>query len=240
MMPTNLMGIDVGFSTTRPTTGLAFLNHDQLHLERTGTAWKSREAIIPEGFHPSVVAIDGPLLPIGADQHIRAINRCRPGLSHHGLGLELRHAASEACAQFSPLLAYSLLAKGGTVCRDGPIVEAFPNAFLGVLLPEDELLLPKMKRGRRFDCLYKRMVTTGRLQSVLSKNLDLPDVVWHSLRSETNHEKRAALICLLTAALAANGTATIIGEAEGGWFWLPPGHCGKLGRRKDSKMLRRE
>jgi hypothetical protein len=26
----------------------------------------------------------------------------------------------------------------------------------------------------------------------------------------------------LTAALADKGTAEIIGEAEGGWFWLPP------------------
>jgi hypothetical protein len=42
------------------------------------------------------------------------------------------------------------------------------------------------------------------------------------LRSETDHELRAALICLLTAALAARGIAAIIGEAEGGWFWLPP------------------
>ena len=102
-------------------------------------------------------------------------------------------------------------------------MEAFPNAFLGVLMSEDELkLAPKLKHGRRFDWLYKRMVTTGRLESVLSKNLDLPDVVWQRLRSETDHELRAALICLLTAALASKGTAAIIGEAEGGWFWLPP------------------
>jgi hypothetical protein len=33
---------------------------------------------------------------------------------------------------------------------------------------------------------------------------------------------RGALIFVLTAALAANGAAAIIGEAEGGWFWLPP------------------
>jgi hypothetical protein len=38
----------------------------------------------------------------------------------------------------------------------------------------------------------------------------------------TDHELRAALICLLTAALADKGVAAIIGEAEGGWFWLPP------------------
>jgi hypothetical protein len=102
-------------------------------------------------------------------------------------------------------------------------VEAFPNAFLGVLMPEVELVAaPKFKRGRRFDWLYDQMVTTGRLESLLSRNLDLPDKVWNRLRSETNHELRAALICLLTAGLAARGIATMIGEAEGGWFCLPP------------------
>jgi hypothetical protein len=60
------------------------------------------------------------------------------------------------------------------------------------------------------------------LKSLLSEGLDLPDVVWQRLHSETDHELRAALICLLTAALAEKGTAAIIGEAEGGWFWLPP------------------
>jgi hypothetical protein len=59
-----------------------------------------------------------------------------------------------------------------------------------------------------------------------SKTLDLPDVVWHRLRSETDHELRAALICLLTAALAAKGTAAIIGEDEGGWFWPANGRLG--------------
>jgi hypothetical protein len=114
------------------------------------------------------------------------------------VGLQLRNASRDTCVQFS-------------------------NAFLGVLMPEVELQsVPELKRGRRFDWLYELMVTTGRLESVLSRNLVLPDVVWHRLRSETDHELRAALICLLTAAFAARGTATVIGEAEGGWFWLPP------------------
>ena len=95
-MPTNLMGIDVGFSKTRRTTGIAILEGDQLSLERAGTSWESRKAKIPDGFQPSVVAIDGPLLPLGADLHMRRHvesvfirapfhNRCRPGLSHHGV-----------------------------------------------------------------------------------------------------------------------------------------------------------
>jgi hypothetical protein len=59
------------------------------------------------------------------------------------------------------------------------MVEAFPNAFLGVLIPEEELALaPKFKRGHRFDWLYDQMVKSGRLESLLSKGLDLPDEVW--------------------------------------------------------------
>jgi hypothetical protein len=169
--------------------------------------WESREAKIPKTFHPSVIAIDGPLLPLDADWHIRRhvestfirapfYNRCRPGQSHHGVGLELRQASGDACTQSGRLLATSVSRNGGSVCREGPIVEAFPNAYLGVMMPEVELVAaPRFKRGRRFDWLYDRMVTTGRLESLLSKNLDLPDVVWHRLRAEIDHELRAALIC---------------------------------------------
>jgi hypothetical protein len=106
---------------------------------------------------------------------------------------------------------------------DGPIVEAFPNAFLAMLIPEVELLsAPKLKRGRRFDWLYEQTAMTGRLELILSKKLDMPDALWARLRAETDHELQAAFICLLTAAFAAQGTATIVGERTGGWFWLPP------------------
>ena len=230
-----LMGVDVGYSTTRLTTGIACLDGDQLYLTRTGTAWGSREARIPTGFQPTFIALDGPLLPRGADPLIRRPcesvfihtpfhNRCKPGLSHWGWGLELRRASAEACAQFSRLLGTA----GSNVdhiavSRTGPIVEAFPNGFLGVLLPEDEwLFAPRLKRGRRFDWLYEKMVTSGRLESVLSESLDLPSKIWPQLSSQTDHELRAALICLLTAALAAQGAAAVVGEPTGGRFWLPP------------------
>jgi hypothetical protein len=49
-MPTNLMGVDVGFSKTRRTTGIGCLEGDHLTLERAGTAWESRKAKIPDGF----------------------------------------------------------------------------------------------------------------------------------------------------------------------------------------------
>jgi hypothetical protein len=97
-------------------------------------------------------------------------NRCKPGLSHHGVGLELREASGDACTQFGRLLARLVLGNSGIVCREGPIVEAFPNVILGALTPAVELMAaPELKRGRRFDWLYERMVTTGRLGSVLSR-----------------------------------------------------------------------
>jgi hypothetical protein len=161
-------------STLTPSRAIACLEGDRLTLERAGTSWESREARIPKGFHPSVIAIDGPLLPLGTDQiirrHVESVfirapfhNRCRPGLSHHGVGLQLRQASSDACVQFGGFIAPSVLANGDSGGREGPIVEAFPNAFLGVLMPEVELLAaPKFKRGRRFDWSYDKMVTTGR------------------------------------------------------------------------------
>jgi hypothetical protein len=114
-MPTNLMGIDVGFSKTRRTTGVAFLEGDYLSVERAGTAWESREAKMPKEFHPSVIAIDGPLpqgTPHDICRYVEPIfiraplhKRCRPGLSHHGVGLELTQASRDACTQFGRILA---------------------------------------------------------------------------------------------------------------------------------------
>src|ERR1700751_2718608 len=98
-----LMGGDVGYSTTRLTTGIACLGGERLSLARTGTAWESRKTGIPAGFQPTLIALDGPLLPRGTDKLIRRPcelvfihapfhNRCKPGLSHWGWGLELsRH-----------------------------------------------------------------------------------------------------------------------------------------------------
>ena len=62
-------------------------------------------------------------------------------------------------------------------------MEAFPNAFLGVLTSEVELLsAPKLKRGRRFDWLYEQITTTGRLE--------MPDELWLRLRTEKDHDLR--------------------------------------------------
>jgi predicted RNase H-like nuclease len=43
--------------------------------------------------------------------------------------------------------------------------------------------------------------------------------------TEMNHDKRAALVCLLTAGFAHAGRAMVVGDRFTGWFWLP--HLGR-------------
>jgi hypothetical protein len=226
-----LMGVDVGFSATRPTTGIACLDGDRLAVACAGTSWMTRHTQIPAGFRPDVIAFDGPLISDGvAETAARACERifvrapfdrrCKLALSHWGSGLELKRAARDAREQFSRTLASK---RAKHLSRDGPIVEAFPNAFLAVLIPDETLThAPRLARGRRFDWLYEQFVTSGKLEAELSADLELTGGVWRRLRAEKHHDKRAALICLLTAAFAAKGTATMVGEATGGWLCLPP------------------
>ena len=153
----------------------------------------------------------------------RSISAASPGLVIGDSGWNLDVRRPRRSGGFRRALMPSLLQTRNAVYLGGPIVEAFPNAFLGVLTLKFELLsAPKLKRGRRFDWLYDQTATTGRLESALSIQLDMPDNFWIRLRVENDHELRAALICLLTAALAARGTAAMVGEPKGGWFWLPP------------------
>jgi len=67
------------------------------------------------------------------------------------------------------------------------------------------------------------------------------DRVWDKVTVENDHERRAALVCLLTAAFVAQGTAKKVGEAEGGWFWLTPmdlwQECAKEGLSRAEEEL---
>ena len=149
--------------------------------------------------------------------------RCKPGLSHFGTGLRLRKAARETAQQVKHLVDPSRLPAGGPhVISSLPIVEAFPNAFIGVMLSDGSFTVDKALKRKKFDWLYGHAIRERVFESLLShidwKNCALLD----RLNTEHDHEKRAALICLLTAACAARGQATVIGDQTGGYFWLPP------------------
>ena len=136
--------------------------------------------------------------------------------------MALRIAGSDAASQFKSVLASDGLAHGPEVFPEVPIIEAFPNTFLGVLVPETLYFTNiKDKKQARSDWLYERAVECGALARVLRRlGWNDPGTVVQ-VETESNHDRRAALICLLTAGFAHAGDATIIGDPTGGWFWLP-------------------
>lgn len=227
----NLLGIDVGFSATRPTTGIAWSVRGEIDAARTFTDWERRDRVLPKNVSFDVIAIDGPL--ISPDAHEHAIRRCeqilsrgafqkrcKPGASHFGTGLRLRQAAAETAKQFQHLGARPGFSNA--IFPDTAIVEAFPNAFLGVVLEDTDFSVEAVVRGKKFDRMYEQVVASGGFTRILDiigwKNEELIA----RLAVERDHERRAALVCLLTAACAVSGHATAVGDALGGWIWLPP------------------
>lgn len=227
----SLLGIDVGFSKSRPTTGIAWSSTGTIGAARTHADWDRRRVHLPSSTNFSIIAIDGPLVPDGSpDRLVRTCEqllargtfqkRCKPGSSHFGTGLELKRAALETASQFRHLTSEPFFTNA--VFCDVAIVEAFPNAFLGVLLSDHTFATKPFKRGRKFDWMYENALEAGRFRELLVLiGWDNPNLI-HRMEAEPDHERRAAYICLLTAACAAVGKAEAVGDATSGWIWLPP------------------
>jgi hypothetical protein len=227
-----LLGIDVGFSKSRRTTGIAWGAGGKFGAAKTHTDWERRQQHIPAVGKFTTIAIDGPLVPLGSPNNLDRLcerlfirgafqSRCKPGLSSHGYGLDLRRAAAETAAQVlhlaAPTFNVEKAIRSGTL-----IVEAFPNAFLGVLLPGARYAMPAAGKRKKFDWLYDHAVDAGVFHQIMAAlDWDNGDLL-NAILVERDHEKRAAYICLLTAACAALGKSEVVGDELGGWFWLPP------------------
>jgi len=88
------------------------------------------------------------------------------------------------------------------------------------MLPEELFAVTPPTRGKRSDWLYDQALKIGALR-VAWRYLGWDDAA-ALFEAETDHDKRAALVCLLTAGFAHAGSATVVGEPGGGWIWLPP------------------
>jgi hypothetical protein len=121
------------------------------------------------------------------------------------------------------------------------IIEAFPNAFLGVSLSA-EVFDVAPARGRKFDWLYEHWLRQKRpAQLQDSLRWDRPQF-WRQVEGNGHHDERAALICALTGICAAQGSYVAVGEPVGGYFFLPPWSLWSLWARKAvdaSRMDRR-
>jgi predicted RNase H-like nuclease len=239
----NLLGIDVGYSQKNKTTGIAVCeNGDLTLLCCVGSSAQDRSEALPPKVAFDAIALDGPIVRTEPDDppmrracELMLIGgmfagRCKPGLSHFGDGLKLRRAATIIATEMTqgakpyPTARYAV-----ERVPDQAVIEAFPNAFLGVLLDDDAFAaLGRLPRGKKFDRFYEYAVKAGIFESLLD------DISWPAPRlrerlrqeaddtSRASHDKRAALVCVLTAAFALTGRATFVGDQAGGWICLPP------------------
>ena len=125
-----------------------------------------------------------------------------------------------------------LLARGDEVFprvfADHNIVEAFPNAFIGVTLPDAEFESTP-GRGDKFDWLYDRWVdwrVADNLKAVLHWERE---AFWRAVIENKHHDERAALVCALTALCVLRGLYVAVGEPSGGYFFLPLAIPGRIG-----------
>lgn len=231
---TRVAGLDIGPSLKRKTSGLATIVGQKIVLDRRVGGANAYQPILAAGSF-QVIAIDGPIIPAGGDaRSTRGVERlfasgpfqrrCKPGFSHvTGTGLRLRTAAGLAADRLVAATALLKAAPSFPRVRQGSIVEAFPNAFLGVCLDDRcYAAMRALRRGRKFDWLYDQWVRQG-----LIAQLHLPSdakalPMWFARTSD--HEERAALVCALTALLTSGATFTAVGDETAGWFFLPPWH----------------
>jgi hypothetical protein len=90
------------------------------------------------------------------------------------LGVDVGFSTRRATTAIALLAGNQLhLARAGTAWESR--VAQIPSDFRASVIAID---------GRRFDWLYKQIATTGRLELILSKKMDMPDELWVRLRAE--------------------------------------------------------
>ena len=226
----SLLGIDVGSSERLKTTGIASYRYGQdVRLHCVGSQPADRAAALSDGTLYDAIAIDGPIVSDPASvaarhcEHVLARGlfgkRCKAGFSHFGTGLKLRQAATTIAAEM-PMHRRSTTA---------PVVEAFPNAFLGVLIDDDAYasFATPVPRGQKSDIFFARAVENGRFDDLFDELNWTDDRLRDAIRriavikTRVAHEHRAALVCLLTAACALADKAQYVGDEASGFICLP-------------------
>ena len=238
---TGLIGLDVGFSGERPSSGVARLcaSGDVL-VGHCGVTLGERIAVV--GNSPAqLVAIDAPIAAIRPDEYrncekmmVRGMfaKRCKPGCSHvRGTGQQFRKAGANAEQMRS--LAADLAVKFPRMVASCNIMEAFPNKweFLGVALAGDVYEnAPRLKRGKKFDWLYDKWVERD-LFSSLARELRIKkrDEFLKQCGENNQHDQRAALSVRVDRRLCVRRTVHAVGDERGGYFFLPPWKVGAGG-----------
>jgi hypothetical protein len=229
----DVAGIDVGLTFVKPTSGVCRTGDSGDVVRHTYIDRVSRTAALGGELIYSVLAIDAPVLPEGKlDYSPRPCEklfiwgafqkRCKPGETHvSGTSQALRRSGVET--------AHALAATVAKEDFDRPfprvfcgrnIVEAFPNAFLGVSL-EESAFGSSTARGQKFDWLFDQWLRQGLPEKLRAILCWTREEFWRSVCGNRHHDERAALICALTSICVLRGFYVAVGEPVSGYFFLP-------------------
>ena len=170
----HLIGLDIGFSARGRTNALAEIENGELRVVKLNV--KERDAELERLRDVDVIAIDAPLLPAGCSVDTPRLveqlfsrgifqKRCKPGASHvRGTGHLLREHGSRAATAVAHATRWENEPPFPTIIPMSGVVEAFPNAFLGVAVADEiYVAAPKLARGRKFDWLLRPVDRAGPL-----------------------------------------------------------------------------
>ena len=246
-MPEHYLGIDVGFSESRRSTGLCLLTLDQTSLRwsnrhNTGAGEAERrkalQSLVPESTSVDGVGIDGPLArDIKIVKRYRSADallsrgpfqkRCKPGQTNSGTGKCLHEHATKLAKLVLSLRDEKYLdlhdATHPDPIHEARILEVFPTAFLAVLLSEKDFseLQTPIPRGKRTDILWDKAIEKRYLERLI-KTLAPQKRLKKALVSIRNHDHRAAFVCALAALCVAKNQYVAVGDPEDGYIILPP------------------
>ena len=246
-MPEYYLGIDVGYSQRRPTTGLCLITVDHAHLRwsdrhNTGTEEDRRlrdlKSLVPKDTSLAGVGIDGPLArDLKVVDHYRSADallsrgrfqrRGKPGPTNSPTGRDLHAHATELAKLVISLQNDGYLdiqnAEHPDPIHEARILEVFPTSFLAVLLSEQDFseLQTPIPRGKRTDELWKMAIKKGSLKRLV-QTLAQNKRIENPLESITNHDHRAAFICALAALCVARKQYVAVGDPDDGHILLPP------------------
>jgi hypothetical protein len=232
-----VLGIDVGYSLSRKTTGFCTLQWDDqtIHWRCLNASSDDIDrlavlkALLPtEPRRVLAIAIDGPLRPHlaedvsqyrSAEAYLssgRFQQRGKPGQTNAGSGPKL-HQEATWLAHFTKRHVQVELPVTGLLYPQA-IVEAFPNLFLGVLCDESAYPAEPTYKRKWTDSLYH--LVQNKLEWLLRELLPGRNI--NGDWDLADHEEIAAFTCALTALCVAAGRFTAVGSPADGYIILPP------------------
>lgn len=226
------LGIDVGFSKTVRSTGICVIAPQsripvQCTHVRTADTFNGIDSLL-ERTRPHAVSINGPLLVIAGQTVASGFSvrksyrncekllsggifqkRCKPGPTNSPRGYALHKQSTVVANEMRRLFPKTL------------IQESFPNAFLGVLLPNSVYQHP-IRRGIKSDVFWNHCLE----QKILAKLVrflfgSASPKIFFLAKTLTDHDERAAFICALSARGAEMQVNSIVGD-HNGTIALPP------------------